>query len=244
MATISKFYLLDATTPNSGTMPGSGDAFKGEGTSSSNDNNGDATGARTARDATDVAGTSNPDIESVITSNADTLTQRWGHRRFVSRPIAARTFAPGDGNWTFSYARSEANLNHNQSIRCNVYLWRPSTGAAVGTFNVSNSSQAIMGGSEPTVAATEQAESVTGTWALSTAGADGDVLVFEIATVFLQAMATAYTDNFAYNGTTEASTTTCASFVTPPSALTLYVPVTLPKRLIPRIAPVNSAHWR
>jgi hypothetical protein len=210
MATIGKFYLLDAATPNTGTMPSdSPAAWTGPPT-------GDAPGATVARDATDVAGTSNPDIESVVTSNADLLLQAWGHRRFVSRPLAAHTFAAADGNWTFSYARSESSLLHNQNILLNVTAWRPGTGAGVAdlvTFNTAT---------EPTVAATEQAESITATSG-SHSIIDGDILVFDVCTQFTQGMSTSYTEQFAYNGTTEASTTTCASFVTPPSALTLFV---------------------
>lgn len=222
MPTISKFYLRDTATSNTGTMPTTSPNVPANEVTGLN--TGDATGASTARTATDVIGTSNPDIESSITSNADTSTQQWGHRRFVSAPLAAVTFAAGDGNWTFSYARTESNLNHNLSMRCYVYAWRPSTGLRVG----SGGAQAVYlnGGTEPTSAAAQQAESVTATWGglspTSLAISDGDILVFDVFAIFLQGMATAYTDQFAYNGTTEASTTTCASFITPPVALTLY----------------------
>ncbi len=121
MATISKFYLLDAVSPNTGIMPSNSPAAISHGTP-----DGNATGASTARDATDVIGASNPDLESSITSNATTVQQIWGHRRFVSRPLAAQTI--NDGTWTFSYARSESSLNHNQSVSCRPYYWRPSTG--------------------------------------------------------------------------------------------------------------------
>jgi len=78
-------------------------------------------------------------------------------------------------------------------------------------------------GTSPTAAATEQTESLTVAWsATSVTILDGDILVFEVSTTFTQGMATAYTDSFSYDGTTEASTTTCASFVTPPAALTLF----------------------
>jgi hypothetical protein len=210
MATISKFYLRDAVSPNTGTMPTNSPA-----TISGNTPAGDATGASTARDATDIAGTSNPDIESSITANADQLLQTWGHRRFVSRPLTATTFAAADGVWTFSYARTESNLLHNQAIWCMAYPWRPGSGARVGSATLS------MVGTEPTVAATEQAESATANWNATQAILDGDILVFDVFTLFQQGMSTAYDEQFAYDGTTEASTTSCASFVTPPAPLTL-----------------------
>ena len=210
MATVAKFYLLDAATPNTGTMPTG--VFI-----ASSDSTGDATGARTARDATDVAGSSSPDLKSTITAVANTTLQNWGHRRFVSRPLAAQTFASTDGNWTFSYARSESNTNHNQQIVLHAYPWRPSTGLRVSTGLVN------VTGTEPTAASTEQTESLTAAWsATSVTILDGDILVFEVSTSFTQGMSTAYTDTFNYDGTTEASTTTCASFVTPPAALTLF----------------------
>lgn len=218
MATISKFYLLDAATPNTGTMPFNALLIDITSTATT----GDATGARTARDATDVAGTSNPDLESTLTSNANTTGQMWGHRRFVSRPLAAQTL-PSGTNWTFSAACSESSLNHNQVLCVTIYPWRPTTGLALGPYN------AFCALTEPTVAATETALSAVGASGTSLAILDGDILVFDVATTFTQSMATAYTEQFAYNGTTEASTTTCASFITPPAALTLYAaPVILP----------------
>jgi hypothetical protein len=211
VTTISKFYLLDAASPNGGTLPGSLQAIRVGHSGSASD--GDATGARTARDAIDAHGSSNPDIDTTITSLANTITQSWGHRRFVSRPLAAQTIANG-GTWTFSYARSESNTAHNQAIQCTVYVWRPSTGAQVGTGECS------FAGTEPASASTETAESITANWLTAVTLQDGDVLVFDIATNFVQSMSTSYTESFSYNGTTDASATTCASFVTPPSALT------------------------
>lgn len=217
MATISKFYLLDAATPNTGTMP-SGILHL---TATRDADTGDATGARTARDANDVAGVSNPDIESTFTATANVVPQAWGWRRFVSRPLAAVTLSAADGNWTWSYARSESDLLHNSIPRCSIYVWRPSTGGRVGSPEA-----VIFTGTEPTVAATEQAQSITAAWSGTVTLVDGDILVFDIGDYFSQGMSTAYTAQFAYNGTTEASTTTCASFVAPPAALTLYTAAT------------------
>lgn len=207
MPTISKFYLLDAATPNSGTMPTGAFIV-------ANDATGDATGARTARDATDTPGASQ--VAVTFTANADQTNQGWGWRRFVSRPLAAQTIDMNTA-WTHSYASSESNLNHNQKVELNIYCWRPSTGAQVGA-----GTQQVQG-ANITVANTQTANSTStviitgGTQAIL----DGDILVFEIWDNFVQSMSTAYTSTYDYNGTTEASTTSCASFVSPPAAITL-----------------------
>lgn len=217
MATISKFYLHDATSPNTGTMPSNSPTTLVGGVQSTGT---EATGNTVARDATDVIGAANPDTESSITAAANTGAQRLGHRRFVSRPLAAHTFAAADGNWTFSYARSESNTNHNGQIRMIIYPWRPSTGLEVGTLGGGDTCLLI---GTIMAATAETANSVTGTWSSTgTAILDEDILVFDVYTQFTQGMSSAYTDQFAYDGTTEASTTTCASFVTPPVALTLF----------------------
>lgn len=232
MATIAKFYLHDATSPNTGTMPSNSPAVIGGGVLGTGT---EAAGASTARDATDVIGTANPDTESSITSQASsTVVQRLGHRRFVSRPLAATTFADTDGNWTWSYARSQSNTNHNSTsgapINCIGYLWRPSGGTRVGTTVVQFAGTKLL-------VTGETADSVIGTWSLTQAILDGDIIVFDVFSLFQQGMATAYTDQFAYDGTTEASTTTCASFITPPAPLTLY---TAAVARVPRSPGVDS----
>lgn len=206
MATISKFYLHDVISSNTGTMPGAGDAFIVQG-----DNEGQASGARTSRTANDTIGAAQTSVQ--ITALANTSLQRWGYRRYVSSPLAAQTFATADGNWTFSWASLESNTNHNGAGACHIYLWRPSTGLRIGTvFAVPSAS---------ITSTTQQALSATDTMSGTQAILDGDILVFEVSDVFTQSMSTAYTSTFFYDGTTEASTTNCASFVTPPAALTL-----------------------
>lgn len=212
MATISKFYLLDAATPNTGTMPSAAMQLSNSSTVA----DGEAPGALTVRDATDVAGTSNPDLFSTVTATANQTTQSWGHRRFVSRPLAAHTFTLAEGAWTFSYARSQSNTAHHQVVRCTLYFWTPSTGLKSGS-----GVGLVLPGTD-SAATTEVAESVTNSFGGNAAILDGDIAVFDIATLFTQTMSSAYTEKFDYNGTTEASTTTCASFVTPPVAVTLF----------------------
>jgi hypothetical protein len=212
VATIAKFYLRDTATSNTGTMP-SGVLLAG-GSFTATD--GDATGARTARTATDVAGTANPDTESLITAVANTTAQRWGHRRFVSAPLAAHTFATADGNWTFSYAATESNTSHNGFGMLSVYAWDPTGGVRRGSGNQLANPSAAM------TATVETAYSNAVAWGTTLTTNDGDILVFDVVDSFTQGMSVAYTSSFAYDGTTEASTTTCASFVTPPAALTLF----------------------
>lgn len=182
----------------------------------------EATGASTARDATDVKGTSNPDLESVITAQNASTHQTLGHRRFVSRPLAAVTFAAADGNWTFDYAAYESNTNHSTNLgdgpQCGIYLWRPSTGLRVGSAQIRLTNGTLTTSEAHYTSSVSFGETWSGTQAIL----DGDILVFDIFSDFTQGMSSAYTDTFAYDGTTEASTTTCASFVTPPAALTLF----------------------
>jgi hypothetical protein len=233
VATISKFYLHDAATPNTGTMPGSGNAFV-----QSNDTTGDATGARTARAADATIGTAQ--TSSLITSTANTTAQKWGHRRFVSAPLAAHTFAVADGSWTFSYARAESNTNHNGQILATISSWRPSTGAFVIFPMVSFSGTAMASTSEAT-------DSVTGFANSTFSTQDGDILVIEVYDSFTQGMSTAYTSTFYYDGTTEASATSCASFVTPPAALTLYAgpaPQPLPAMIGQAVQRAATRCWR
>lgn len=177
-------------------MPGASTAFF-----ESKDSTGDATGARTARDATDVIGTFQ--TSSITTFNANTLAQAWGHRRFVSHPLAAHTFAIADGNWTFSFAGSESNTNHSGSFKLYAYVWRPSTGLAVDT----NRAGAFAGIS----ATSETALTASVAWNGTTTALDGDILVFEISDTTTQSMSSAYNSTFFYDGTTEANTTSCAS---------------------------------
>jgi hypothetical protein len=209
MESISKFYLLDTLSPNEDVMPSASPAA-GAGTVT-----GDAAGAATPRDATDTPGESDPDVESQITSNADTSAQLWGHRRFVSRPLAAQTVQIGT-SWTFSYASSQSNTSHNGGIVIDIYFWRPSAAAMVGAGLHKRLAAGVM------TATAETAFSVAGGGTDSRFLNAGDVAVFDVFSSFTQAMSTSYTDEFAYDGTTEASAITCASFVLSSQALTLY----------------------
>jgi hypothetical protein len=221
MATISKFYFHDAFSPNTGPQPPTSWPGQAPGDTLSFQD----PAAPSVRDATDVIGFANPDVEGNITTNPVVTAQGAFFRRFVSRPLAAQTLP--SGNWTFSYARTESNLNSNMVVKCAAYTWRPSAASVV---NLPTAGTTCVGTS-PTVAATQQAESVTGTMT-GVSGSDvldGDILVFDVTTVFTQSMSTAYTQQFAYDGTTEASATTCATFMAPPAAIMLDDPPVPPQ---------------
>ena len=211
MATIAKFYLHDAASPNTGTMPSTSPCAV-QGLTAT----GDVTGATTARAADDTIGTLQK--SSTATALANTTTQNWGHRRFVSSPLAARTIAAADGNWTWSYARSESALNHNATFFLGVWVWRPGTGAQVGT----NANSARVQGTEPGTSEAVEAFTNSIGWGTTLAISDGDILVFDICVSFTQSKSSLFTDSFFYDGTTEASASSCASFVAPPVAYTLF----------------------
>ncbi len=229
MATQQKFYLRDTTTTNTGTMPSNSPTTQVGGVLGTG---AEAAGNTTARATSAAAGTANPDTKSVCTAQAASgTTQRLGHRRFVTPPLAARTFTTPDGNWTFSHGGTESNTNHNsgggEPFRISIYPWRPSTGARVGTGIIAISTTTL-------TATTETSCTGTGAWSGTQAILDGDILVYDVYTTFNQGMATAYTDSFSYNGTTEASTTTNAAFVNAPAALTLFEGA-----LVPRNSAIN-----
>ncbi len=224
MATQQKFYLRDTTTTNTGTMPSNSPTTIAGGVLGTGS---EAAGASTARATSAAAGTANPDTESLCTAQASSaVAQRLGHRRFVTPPLAAVTFAGTDGNWTWSFACFESNTNHNGTsgapFNANAYLWRPSSGARVGTTQINFTAPNL-------ASTTEVAQTDTGTWSGTQAIIDGDIIVFDVYTAFQQSMATAYTDSYCYNGTTESSTTTNAAFLNAPAALTLFEGARVPR---------------
>lgn len=213
MTEISKFYFHDAPSPVGGILPFANFPLKTD-LSGAQALSGNAAGLAFAiwRDATDVIGTANPDVETLVTATADTSQQAWGHRRFLSRPLAAQTMAAG-ATWTFRYARTQSNTAHHQIIRVVVWVWTPST----GTRNGGVGDGALILGTDSGLAAPAVAEAVAGAWGgTPTTLLDGDLLVFDVSTVFTQTMATAYTDSFSYDGVTEGDPASSASYIAPP----------------------------
>lgn len=196
----SKFYWHTATTTDTGTLPAAGTTVK----SSAYDVTG-PTGWDTNRSMDSVLGVSQ--TSAVFTNPADLNLHGCAFLRFCSAPIAAQTIAAQV--ITVSLARAESNLNSNfNAAVTTVVIWRPSNGSVVGrpTENLAVLEQTSAGTEEAGTAATASSTSVT--------AQDGDIIVIEVGrSSNVQDMGTAYTNTIYYDGTTEASATSCASFI-------------------------------
>jgi hypothetical protein len=139
---------------------------------------------------------------SVKTGNSDAIaTQQVGFMGFWTSP-------PLDGNQTITNAalninaafyQSNVAMNFGDGFTSEVYVWRPSTGAKVGTIhhNVSYS-----GVAEPTAAFSEQVNHGTATSSTEVSALDGDVIVCELFQVHTQDDATSYQGAFYFDGGT------------------------------------------
>lgn len=136
-----------------------------------------------------------------LTTSADAVnTQNNFIGFFTSEPLlGAQTV--GGGTMIFNTAELEANLASNWWINglC-VYVWRPSTGEVVGY--VRDYQGVSLGGLEPTAAAQEQVTHITGITTSAVAAQTQDVIVCEIWVTALQGMASAYLNEFYFDGTT------------------------------------------
>lgn len=198
-----KFYTHDATTTVSGTLPGST-------TLNTSSPNVTASGASTNRAMDGTIGTSQ--VSAALTTLASTSAQKNWARRHISPPLKAGTY--GSGTWTFSDAQSESNANSNLQAAIGVWFWRPSTGAKVGTVaNVTQTTQLEPGTTETARSGTISGSNVT--------ILDGDVLVVETWGFNTQGNATARTNTWFYDGTTEASSTSNAAFIQAPADIPL-----------------------
>lgn len=188
-----KFYLHDATTADTGTLPGSTNI-------SGQTVNITATGAATNRSADDAIGASQVSI--ALSTVASTSAQTNWFARFCSIPLAAQTIA--SQNVTVHLGASESNNSSNLFPKVVITVWRPSTGATVGTLAT------LTGVTEPGTNETDV--SVAGTSTAITV-ALGDILVIEVFGANTQAMGTSYTNTIFYDGTTEASSSSNAAYV-------------------------------
>jgi hypothetical protein len=199
------FYFHDATTPDIGTLPVA--------TTSAITPNVTATGAGTNRDMNQTLGVLA--VSPNLTTLAVTTLQRNWFRRFVSRPLAAQTLPTG--RWAIEGVAFEANIASNMLVWGAVLkVWRPSTGAVVATL-LDNPQ---LGSVEPGTAATLITTNTT-----SIAGVavnDGDVLLVELWAANTQGGATARLNTIRYDGTTESSTATPASYLEAPGTIVFH----------------------
>lgn len=213
----TKLYFHDAASPDTGTLP-SGDGYANGGGSSINH----VTGAGTNRDATPSIGVSQTSI--VMTTQAITTSQESLLRRFLSRPLAAQTIP--SQSITAGLAIASSNLSSNFFTNgIEAGIWRPSTGAYIATLWASGPFLLGTAVGENTLAATEQWFTSGAETSASRDVLDGDILVFGVwrdATV--QGMGTSYTNTFYYDGTTEGSATSAASYINFPTTLTFFTP--------------------
>lgn len=140
------------------------------------------------------------------TSLANTSLQTAFCGYFASDTLDVNQSVGGAGQTlTLNLANRENNLSMNfgADLRCNVYVWRPSTGAKVGTIC---DCLTMTGSAEPTTANSERSNSASTSSTSTVSALAGDVIVCEIWQFHTQSAATSYTADVWANGTTETAT--------------------------------------
>ena len=224
-----KFYLHAATSGDTGTLPGSSpistpSAFLVQSAS-----------ATTLRSMDGTIGSSQTSI--ALTTSATTGSQRNWFARFLSDPIAAQTISAQ--TVAIHMGASESNANSNMAIAAfYVTVWRPSTGAEVGSLL--NSITTVS--AEPGTSETAINVSLT---SASRTVQDGDIIVFEVWSNQQQSMGTAYTNTIFFDGTTEDSTTSNAAYVGFTNDVAMYVAPSTPPRPIQVVGQAlnRSSNW-
>lgn len=135
-----------------------------------------------------------------------TTSGQTGFLGFFCSPALSGAQTIGTGAFSLNVADSESNLNANFVVaQANVYVWRPGTGAKVGT--IADSNLAGFGALEATSASSEQVSHSASVPGSGVSASDGDVIICELwSPTVVQGMATAYTATVFYDGTTENTT--------------------------------------
>jgi hypothetical protein len=226
---VTKFYLHDATTTDTGTLPGSTDLDTGATPDVT------ATNASTNRSMDATIGASQVSVAITTLAQISPSQTAW-FRRFCSAPLAAQTL--GQQQVAYHAGYSESNTNTNLFPAFGVYVWRPSTGAIVGTYYAVDTSASLTeaGTSESALGMNSLTSDTTSQTVL-----DGDILVCETwRSRRAQGMTTAYTNTFFYDGTTVDSTSSNAAYLELPGGV-----VMAPASVKPRPADVvNQAGKR
>ena len=166
-------------------------------------------------------------VASTLASLNSTAAQIGLFRRFVSAPLAAQTLGSATVQWAVSIAGLTSNASNSPWHLSPLYLgvWRPSTGAVVGTFFTTSQSLGATGvaaGIAEGLLTPSLGASFGGTTTITCQ--DGDVLVLELGATCTQGMGTSYTWTLDYDGTTDGSITSNAAFLVSPTTLTFFVP--------------------
>lgn len=213
---MTKLYFHQATSTVSGTLPST---------------NQSALTLNKLSDAVTVNRSMNTTIGTsqvgkAIPTDGVTTTQNLYFARFISMELGSQTISAN--TWDYNFAAMANNLNANFPVNTsgpvyiNLYVWRPSTGAKVGTILEGNSNSDY---AEVNTASAEKA--CHGTFSGSSlAIQNNDVLCFEAIFQVAQGTANARTDTFYYDGTTENTTNNTtvsshASFIQTPQTLSL-----------------------
>lgn len=212
-----RFYLHDATTSLTGTLPGSTNL-------TGVTLNVTATGASTNRTMDGIIGVSQ--VSQALTTAAISTIQRNWFRRFLSGRLAAQTIT--NPSFSISVGASESNTNSDMFEDVGniaVGVWRTSNGTLL-TWN--GGSQMRSADTSPGPGLTEPTTSQS----VSTGGRsftdfitilDNDVLVVEWFSNQTQSMATGYTNTVFYDGTTQGSATNIAAYIDFGIDIALYV---------------------
>lgn len=154
-----------------------------------------------------------------VTTLAQTTSQTGCLARFVSNRLPSGTISAN--TWTFFYASDESNGAANMFLSLSIYVWNTSSGIVRG-FIYDNASGL---GTEWATSQSAQSITVSGN---AVTGSAGDLLVCEVWYNSVQAMATAYTGSFYWNGTDDTTTGTgnasTASYLETPQNINLRLP--------------------
>ena len=198
----TRLYFHNASANISGTLP--------SGEQSTRTPSWTATGGATNRTMDTEVGAAQATHQGNTLANTSVQNALLG--MFVS-PTLDSAQTVGGGSMTLNVADDESNGNANFWINAlNVYVWRPSTGAKIGTVR----DAAALGGTE--TAGGERVTHITGITSAGVSALAGDVIVCEVWAQHTQSAANTYIGAFFYDGTTEnttenASVTNHASFI-------------------------------
>ena len=230
---MTKLYLHAATSTDTGSFPinrhgGTAPTLQG-GFSPWQDGQPGADSASLQRSMDTNKGSSQTSI--AITTIATTASETYYFAKWLSPPLYQSSIAAN--TWTLNYAIAESSLSANfiGVSSCYIYVWRPSNATNVGVIasNLTGSGEA-----EPTSINTEMFENETISGSAVSGVQWGDVIIFELWSRVTQASATAFTDTFYFDGSTEntgtSGTTTVsdqASYISTPENLS-FMPIVLP----------------